>query len=78
MPFIGAMVLFYTSAGTFQKLFDAVFYNAALAKVVCSVAMKEGLMTPLFARKIYVPMMHRNEEVEDADALPEATHLQRS
>lgn len=78
MPFIGEMVLFYASAGTFQKLFDTIFYTAALAKVVCSVAMKEGLMTPLFVRKIYVPMMHRNEAVEEADALPEATQLRRS
>ena len=71
IPFVGEMVLFYVSAGTFRKLFDAIFYTAALAKVVCSVVAKEGLMPPLFARKLYVPLMHR-EEVPDESRVDES------
>lgn len=80
MPFVGEIVLFYVSAGSFRKLFDTIFYAAALAKVVCSVVAKEGLMPPLFARKIYVPLMHREDDSEESceDVATSKTQLQHS
>ncbi len=66
-PFVSLMVQFYISAGSFRKLFDDIFYTAALAKVVCSVVAKKGLMPRMFTRQIYVPLIHREAEDEDEE-----------
>lgn len=52
----GLLLLFYGSAGTFLKFFGF-FYQVAVAKVLYSLAIKEGLLNNLFDRSIYVPLM---------------------
>lgn len=48
--------VFYGSAGTYPYYFN-IFYSAAVAKVLYSAAIKEGVMHNLFSRSVYVPLM---------------------
>lgn len=56
LPVVGNIVLFYTSAGSFPGQFGLVF-SVAVAKVLYSLAIKNGLMQPAFSRREYVPLI---------------------
>lgn len=56
LPVVGNMVLFYISAGSFPHQFGQVF-SVVVAKVLYSLAIKDGLMQPAFSRREYVPLI---------------------
>ncbi len=61
VPTFTSFIIFHASAGVYKDVFAA-FTGIALVKVLTSVAIREGLMEPLFARKVYVPMVQRELE----------------
>ncbi|MBR5887782.1 MAG: hypothetical protein IKZ07_06185 [Akkermansia sp.] len=61
VPTFSSFIIFHASAGIYKDVFQA-FTGIALVKVLTSVAIREGLMEPLFARKVYVPLMQRELE----------------
>ncbi len=61
VPTFSSFIIFHVSAGIYKDVFQA-FTGIALVKVLTSVAIREGLMEPLFARKVYVPLMQRELE----------------
>lgn len=65
LPSLSEVVNFYVSAGTLAGVFRT-YSSIALVKVLTSLAIKDGLMPPMFQRKVYVPMMQR--EIEQAAA----------
>lgn len=65
IPSISEVVTFYVSAGVFIDVFR-IYSGIALVKILTSLAIKDGLMPPMFQRKVYVPMMQR--EIEQATA----------
>lgn len=66
IPGIASIFLFHVAAGTFMGIFSG-FYAFALMKIFYSQAIKEGLMPPMFQRKVYVPLIQR--EIEHAAAV---------
>lgn len=58
---------FYVSAGSVLTIFD-LFFPAALVKLLYCQAIKEGYITPLLQRKVYVPLMLREEAAEGKEA----------
>lgn len=60
--YLGTVVLFYISAGTYPAFFSSTV-TIAIAKVFYVEALKEGLIPHLFTRKTYVPFMMRDEEL---------------
>lgn len=58
---------FYFSAGTLLSIFN-LFFPVALAKLLYCLAVKEGYITPLLQRKLYVPLMLREEAAEGKEA----------
>ena len=65
VPGIAASMMFYISAGTLWSIF-VTYSQFVMTKVLTSLAIKDGLMQPMFQRKVYVPMMQR--EIEQAAA----------
>lgn len=65
LPSLSDVVTFYVSAGVFKDVFR-IYSGIALVKILTSLAIKDGLMPPMFQRKVYVPMMQR--EIEQATA----------
>ena len=65
LPSLSDVVTFYISAGVFKDVFS-IYSGIALVKILTSLAIKDGLMPPMFQRKVYVPMMQR--EIEQATA----------
>lgn len=65
LPSLSDVVTFYISAGVFKDVFK-IYSGIALVKILTSLAIKDGLMPPMFQRKVYVPMMQR--EIEQATA----------
>lgn len=61
VPTFSSFIIFHVSAGIYKDVFQA-FTGIAFVKVLTSVAIREGLMEPLFARKVYVPLMQRELE----------------
>lgn len=64
IPGISSVVHFFVSAGTFPRFFY-MFYYAGVAKSLYCEALKEGLMQPLFVRRVYVPLLFK-EDVSEA------------
>lgn len=61
VPAVASSIMFYISAGVFVWVFQT-YSSIAMVKVLSSMAIKEGLMPPMFQRKVYVPMMQREIE----------------
>lgn len=74
IPVITDIFMFHYSTGTYLSFFG-MFHKYAMLKLAYSLAIKEGLMSPMFSKQKYVPMMLQEVEgahrkSEDASALP--------
>ena len=72
IPLVSTVFLFYISAGEFELIFSY-FINVLVMKVTYVLARERGLIQPLFARKVYVPLMHR--EADEAGAATQKAAL---
>lgn len=63
IPIIPEVILFHYSAGTYISFFS-MFHGLSIMKLAYSLAIKEGYMSPMFQKQMYVPMML--QEVESA------------
>lgn len=67
-PIAGGVAVFYLSAGTIPGVFG-LMTQAALGKVVYCIAREEGVLKPLFSRKIYVPLIQRPQREQGLGAV---------
>ena len=51
------MVLFYWYSGGWTIVYQSIFYKATVAKILYSVARKEGIIPPIMLNNRYVPMI---------------------
>lgn len=72
IPIIPDIILFHYSAGTYTTFF-AIFHKLSIMKLTYVLAVKEGIMSPMFSKQKYVPMMlqevegaHRKSEEDSA------------
>ena len=72
IPLVGFFFLFYISAGSFESIFGA-FLKVLIMKVVYVLARERGLIKPLFSKKVYIPLMHR--EADEACAASQKAAL---
>ncbi len=72
IPIIAMLFQFYVSAGTFDLIFSY-FINILIVKIAYVLVRERGLIQPLFARKLYVPLMHR--EADEAGAATQKAAL---
>lgn len=75
VPGIASSIMFYISAGTLSSIL-ATYSQFVMVKVLTSLAVKDGLMLPMFQRKVYVPMIQR--EIEQAAAAGHAPAASRA
>ncbi|MBP3498617.1 MAG: hypothetical protein J6J97_00865 [Akkermansia sp.] len=61
LPYAGQPSLFFISAGTIVNFFNT-FVTLAMIKFFYCVAREQGLLTPLFVRRQYVPLAIRSHE----------------
>ena len=59
IPLIQIPILFFWTPYEWVHVFRSIMYEAILVKVIYSVAIKDGIMFPLFARRTYVPMIQQ-------------------
>lgn len=59
LPLIGSPLLFWGSATGWYFVFAANFYGIAIVKVIYSLMIREGVMSPCLSHNIYVPMIQR-------------------
>lgn len=52
---------FYASGGALPSIFNT-FFSVSLAKLLYSLAMKAGYIAPMLRRKVYIPLMLREQE----------------
>ena len=62
LQIIPDVVLFFASAGTWEGVFISFFYTATITKVLYFLYVQQNIMSPMFVRKIYVPLMHQFEK----------------
>lgn len=60
IPLIQIPIVFFWTPYEWLHVFRLIVYEAALVKVIYSVAMKEGLMRSIFERGMYVPIMQQS------------------
>ncbi len=61
--FFSEFVFTFVGAGTPRLIFIS-YGSAAIVKVIYSIMLKEGSLPPLFARRVYVPLLIREHETE--------------
>ena len=59
VSFIQLVIIFFWTPCEWLHVFTIMIYDAAIVKLSYSLAIKEGIMLPMFSRKGYVPLMQR-------------------